>query len=337
MAQAQAQGIIETTAKQLRILAGSALQRLGYEVKHNSNYIDEILARDRFDERTGGRVVWRHDFKVVLRWDQEAVDKMQVTVQITEAKGSGTLSECQKRCAAIITELRKDALRARELEKSREKSTAYGSARWCSEEDLRAADYLVKTVDSKRLLMGKSSNGEYIQIPERSTHAHAIVCGRTGVGKSRGFFIPQLIERTGSSMIVTEATPGPETGELYELTSGWRKNAGHNIYCFNLSDLSSHRINPIDRVRQAPGTKKMQAAERLADLIILNGEREGSRIDPTWDRSEKLLLVPLILHAAAEDPQYGHMGALRWLLLSGADEFAKHISKQSVTSCARGI
>jgi type IV secretory pathway TraG/TraD family ATPase VirD4 len=53
-------------------------------------------------------------------------------------------------------------------------------------------------------------------------------------------------------MIVTEATPGYEAGELYKLTSGWRKLAGHQIYCFNPSDMTSHRINPIDRIRQAP-------------------------------------------------------------------------------------
>jgi hypothetical protein len=31
-------------------------------------------------------------------------------------------------------------------------------------------------------------------------------------------------------MIVTEATPGFEDGELYKLTAGWRKMAGHQIW-----------------------------------------------------------------------------------------------------------
>jgi len=73
-------------------------------------------------------------------------------------------------------------------------------------------------------------------------------------------------------MVVTEATPGYEPGELYQLTAGWRQMAGHKIYCFNASDLTSHRINPIDRVRRAPEEMKAQLAEKLADLVILNGE-----------------------------------------------------------------
>ena len=93
-------------------------------------------------------------------------------------------------------------------------------------------------------------------------------------------------------MIVTEATPGYEAGELYKLTSGWRKIAGHQIYCFNPSDMTSNRINPIDRVRRAPEEEKANLAEKLADLIIMNGESGESRGDQTWSRSEKLLLIP---------------------------------------------
>lgn len=124
-------------------------------------------------------------------------------------------------------------------------------------------------------------------------------------------------------MIVTEATPGSEDGELYALTSGWRQMAGHKIYCFNPSDMSSHRINPIDRIRRAPDEEKAAIAEKLADLVVMNGESAEGRGDQTWNRSEKLLLTPLLLHAAAGDPKRGHFGALRWLLAEGPKELAK--------------
>jgi type IV secretion system protein VirD4 len=128
-------------------------------------------------------------------------------------------------------------------------------------------------------------------------------------------------------MIVTEATPGYEPGELYTLTSGWRKIAGHEVYCFNPADLTSNRINPIDRIRRAPDWMKTELAEKLADLIIMNGESSEQKGEQTWNRSEKLLLTPLILHAAAGDPKYGHFGALRWLLLRGPDRLAKVLEK----------
>ncbi|MFN8658161.1 MAG: type IV secretory system conjugative DNA transfer family protein [Candidatus Obscuribacterales bacterium] len=68
--------------------------------------------------------------------------------------------------------------------------------------------------------------------------------------------MPNLIERLGSNMIVTEATPGWEAGKLYTLTAGWRKQASHTIYSFNPADMSSTRINPIDRVKMASPAEK---------------------------------------------------------------------------------
>jgi type IV secretory pathway TraG/TraD family ATPase VirD4 len=59
-------------------------------------------------------------------------------------------------------------------------------------------------------------------------------------------------------MVVTEATPGYEDGELYKLTSGWRKMAGHKVYCFNPSDMSINRINPIDRIRRSTRRRKAE-------------------------------------------------------------------------------
>ncbi len=66
--------------------------------------------------------------------------------------------------------------------------------------------------------------------------------------------------------------------------------AGHKIYCFNPADPTSHRINPIDGIRKAPEVLKTQAAEKLADLVIMNGESSEQKTEQTWNRSEKLLL-----------------------------------------------
>ncbi|MDZ4838292.1 MAG: type IV secretory system conjugative DNA transfer family protein [Candidatus Melainabacteria bacterium] len=315
-------GIVETNAQDFPVLAVNVLDRLGYQVSRASKQLDQILAVERLDEQIG-RDWWRHEYRVVVRWRRTARDDMLVAIEIEEKKGSGTQSDCQKRCDQILLELQKDARRASEAKEHKEPSTLYGAARWGTVDELKTAGYIQPKADSKRLIIGRTNDKQYIQVPELWTHAHALVCGRTGVGKSRGFFIPQLIERLGTSMVVTEATPGYETGELYKLTAGWRKLAGHKIYCFNASDLTSHRINPIDRVRRAPEEMKSQLAEKLADLIIMNGESSEAKHEQTWNRSEKLLLIPLILHAAAGPKEHGHFGALRWLLLTGPDRLAK--------------
>jgi len=321
--QIQDSGIVETTYKEFPVLAVNVLERLGYHVSRASKQLDQILATERLDEQVG-RDMWRHEYRVVLRWRKTSDGNgVLVSVEMSEHKGGGSLSDCQKRCDKLLLELQRDSERVRETSSDKEQNTSYGAARWGTEQECRSAGYFLKQPDPKRLIIGKTASGDYLQVPEMLTYAHALVCGRTGVGKSRGFFIPQLIERTGTNMIVTEATPGYEAGELYKLTSGWRKLAGHQVYCFNPSDMTSHRINPIDRIRIAPQELKAGLAEKLADLVIMNGETSEGKSDQTWNRSEKLLLIPLLMHAAASDPKYGHFGALRWLLLEGPDRLAK--------------
>ncbi|HEY9788207.1 MAG TPA: type IV secretory system conjugative DNA transfer family protein [Candidatus Obscuribacterales bacterium] len=326
-------GIVRASLNDFPVLAVNVLDRLGYQVSRASKQLDQILAVEHLNEQVG-RDWWRHEYRVVLRWNPTGASDILVTINIEERKGSGTQSECQDRCDRILIELQRDADRAAAAKKHKQPNTAYGAARWGTPDELRTAGYVQQKADPKRLIIGRTPDSRYLQVPERWTHAHALVCGRTGVGKSRGFFIPQLIERLGTSMIVTEATPGYEAGELYKLTSGWRKMAGHEIYCFNPSDMASHRINPIDRIRRAPEELKAQLAEKLADLVILNGEPSEGKYEQTWNRSEKLLLIPLILHAAASEPKFGHFGALRWLLLTGPTRLAE-VLRDSPSMVAR--
>ncbi|MBS1992686.1 MAG: type IV secretory system conjugative DNA transfer family protein [Cyanobacteria bacterium SZAS LIN-3] len=332
MIQVQGTGIVQTKLSDFPVLAVTVLDRLGYRISRASKQLDQIVASERVDERIG-RDVWRHDYRVVMRWDLEG-DGIFVTVDLEERVGSASTFECQERCDAIFAELHKDAKRAERTASHKEKSTAYGAAKWGTEDELLKKGYFLDAVDPKRLIIGKTTEGKYIQVPEYWSHAHALICGRTGVGKSRGFFIPQLIERIATSMVVTEATPGYETGELYHLTSGWRKMAGHQIYSFNPADMTSNRINPIDSVRWAPPDEKASRAEKLADLVIMNGESSEVKNEQTWNRSEKLLLIPLILHAAAGEPELGHFGALRWQLLQGPDYVGK-ILKRSPSDVAQ--
>lgn len=319
-------GIVDTTSKELPVLAVNVLDRLGYTVSRASRQLDQVLAYERLDEKIG-RDWWHHEYRVVLRWTEAQTSGVIVDVEVVEKKGGGTLQDCKLRCDTILLRLQDDATRAKKVASKRAKSTVHGGASWGDESALRQAGYIRGKPEPGRLIIGRTEQGEYISTPELVSHAHAIVCGRTGVGKSRGFFIPNLIERLGTNMIVTEATPGYEQGELYTLTSGWRRLAGHQIYSFNPADMSSTRINPLDRVRGAPPDQKAKEAEKLAELIIMNGEQEGARVDPTWDRSEKQLLTSLILHSAASDPEVGHIGAIRWLLLAGVQRVRDTLAK----------
>ncbi|MCA9801751.1 MAG: type IV secretory system conjugative DNA transfer family protein [Cyanobacteria bacterium HKST-UBA02] len=214
--------------------------------------------------------------------------------------------------------MQQDARRAQVIDQRREKPTTHGAARWADLNDLDRAGYLETKVDPGRTLLTKVDS-QFVSVPQRETYKHALVCGRTGVGKSSGFFIPNLIERLGTNMLVTEAIPEEdELGELYSLTAGWRQLAGHAIYSFNPADMTSTRINPIDSVRYAPKRKMTGMAKKIAELII-SAHGDTQRADKTWDLSEKQLLYPLILHAAASPPDQGHFGYIRSLLMKGVD------------------
>lgn len=312
-------GLVAVEPNDMAELVTSTLERLGYQNIRYAKLRAEFTAVDKSRELIDTDY-WQHHYRLRVSWKPSS-DGSLVKVQIEEKEGSGTAAECKQRADEIISALQEDADQAKQVSEWQQPTDIHGSARWADDEDLLEANLITPVIDSKRLLLTPYGNSLYLQLPEHSTYQHAIVCGRTGVGKSTGFIIPNLIERTGVSMIVTEATPGEnEQGELYSLTSGLRAKAGQHIYSFNPSDLTSTRINPIDLVRMAGEEKKTDAAEKLAALVITNASAEGTRVDPTWDQSEKLLLTSLILHAASIDENFGHIGFIRWMLLSGIKE-----------------
>ena len=310
----ETKGIVPVKPNEMAELVTGTLERLGYQNIRYAKLRAEFTAADK-----GKQLIdtdhWYHNYRLRLSW-KPASEGSLVTVKIEEKEGSGTAAECEQRADEIILALQDDSEQAKEVSEWYESTDIHGSAKWADEDDLLESNLITPIVDSKRLLLTPYSNNLFLQLPEHSTYQHAIVCGRTGVGKSTGFIIPNLIERTGISMIVTEATPGEnEQGELYSLTSGFRAKAGQHIYSFNPSDLTSTRINPIDLVRISDEQSKNDAAEKLAALIITNAAGDSTRVDPTWDQSEKLLLTSLILHAASIDENFGHIGFIRWIIL----------------------
>lgn len=322
VAKYQTQGFVMVEPNSMAELVTSTLDRLGYRNIRFAKIRAEFTAIDK-DKELIYTDYWTYEYRLRLSWEPKS-NGSKVTVRMQEKEGSGTDDDCKNRAIEIIDSLKKDANQAELVKSWYQPSQIHGSAKWAQEDDLIEKKLITPYVNSNRLLLAPYDKNLYLQLPELSTYKHAIVCGRTGVGKSTGFFIPNLIERDDISMIVTEATPGEKNNsELYNLTAGYRKNAGQSIYQFNPTDLTSHRINPIDVIRIASTEQKSDAAEKLAALLITNASKENARVDPTWDQSEKLLLTSLILHTSAIEKESGHMGFIRWLMLSGVKEILK--------------
>jgi len=291
------------------ILVETTLSRLGCkDFKYNKTY-RQITAKDT--ERYPGRNNWTIEYEILIRYNK-IENGTSFEISITDSRNQWSQTFCDARLIMIREGLAEDAQVERE---ESEPSTAYGSARWATEKDLRAAGYISSNPEPTQLLIAPWERKELIAINREQTNWHALICGPTGAGKSSGFFIPNLLSRTGTSAIVTEATAGFEPPELYMKTAGWRASKGHKIYFFNPSDMASTRINPLDSVGKAAMHLQTSIAEGLADLVVLNTSPAGShRGDPVWDKSEKQLLTIFIMHVVAKDPSLAHFGGIRKLL-----------------------
>jgi type IV secretion system protein VirD4 len=204
--------------------------------------------------------------------------------------------------------------------------TTYGTAHWAQIEDLEKEGFVCTDYEPKRLVLGKSDDGRLLAAPADLTVKHAVVAGPTGSGKTSRVLIPNLLKRTQSSVIITEATAGAEKPDLYAKTSGYRKAQGSTVYYFNPDDLHSDRINPIDQI------KTVDDVIVLSELIFANTTKdEGGSGPQFWADSEKQLLTSLLLHGSSQQASLADVRL--WLTLGS--EGMKEVLTQSPVEKAR--
>jgi type IV secretion system protein VirD4 len=185
-------------------------------------------------------------------------------------------------------------------------------------------------------LLGRFGD-RYITVPQKITDAHAAVMGPSGAGKSTGLLIPNLIERCGTSMIVTEATNRlNEQADIFKKTAGFRKTMGHQIYWFNPTLMSSTKLNPLDVITNAEPNLRIVQAQKIAHLIVQNSHGKSGGIDSHWDKAAYLLLISLLMQIVEgiDDPKYKHIGTVLELLRLGPDQLNEYI-KNSTSKRAR--
>ena len=285
--------IIEVAPADFARLTVNALKTLGYKPDMHDRYDNKLIYYDAYDE-TYGAESWRCMYQALLFWT-ELENAIELTIQVREKNyGDDHLDICVQRVDEIWNEIKKTIDRAKTL---KPKDQPY-KAKFARIQDLNTTDFMVVSDGSPhsdistKFILGKLDK-QTIALTDRMVHRHVLVCGPTGSGKSMSIFIPNLINRTGTSAIVTEAVAGNGTPVLYGNTAGWRAKAGHEIIYFNPGDLTSSRINPIDQV------KKFDDAQHLAHLIVSNTTAESHMGDQVWSQSETHLLQSLLLHVAS--------------------------------------
>lgn len=281
-------------------IIGSALRKLGYSEIHLD--LDQFQITVKYKDREQKQAhTYQYEYDILITWLPAHPDT-QVTVEVKEAKSSWQIDACQERLEQILNEISAAAIRFKEGQKFIKPSTLYGDGRFATREEV-----LAKTSAQRKLYLGVMENQE-VTVPERQYQRHTLVCGPTGSGKTWSIFIPNLIFKTDTSAIVTEARSGSEDGHLYLHTAGYRESTGHTIYHFDPEHMWSTRINPVDQA------KDPLTATHIASLIMENTSLDTHAGDQIWETSERLLLTALILDANTRNE---HLGYVRWLLREG--------------------
>ena len=155
----------------------------------------------------------------------------------------------------------------------------HGDARWATEEDIRKA----KLREKQGMLLGKDKKGLLVA----GGYQHALLFAPTGSGKGVGFVIPNLLY-WDNSVVVHDIKL-----ENYELTSGYRKKLGQEVYVWSPADPdgNTHCYNPIDWISEKPG-QMVDDVQKIGNLILPEKE--------FWNNEARSLFVGGVLYLLAD-------------------------------------
>jgi type IV secretion system protein VirD4 len=155
--------------------------------------------------------------------------------------------------------------------------TTYGSARWASFQDIRAAGHVTEA----GVFLGRVGR-QYLR---HDGPEHVMAFAPTRSGKGVGLVIPSLLGWTGSTVV------HDIKGENWQLTAGWRQRFSHCLL-FNPTDVRSARYNPLLEVRR--GKDEVRDVQNIADVLV---DPEGALERRNhWEKTSHSLLVGAILH-----------------------------------------
>lgn len=160
---------------------------------------------------------------------------------------------------------------------SKQESITYGSARWASEKDIKAAGLY----SGEGVVLGIDKQGRYLT---DNGDRHVKVFAPTRSGKGVGIVIPTLLTWPESVLVFDPK------GENWECTAGYRSKFSDVIY-FNPTDLRSAHFNPLLEVRK--GTSEVKDVQNIADMIV---DPDGKGNTDHWAKTGHSLLVGAILH-----------------------------------------
>jgi type IV secretion system protein VirD4 len=144
---------------------------------------------------------------------------------------------------------------------SSSRSTAlHGAARFATRRDLEKQGLLKDSPDG--IVVGKFGK----KLIRLSGQQFVILAAPTRSGKGVGVVIPNLLEYQGSIVVLDIKQ------ENFDLTSGWRKSQGQEIFLFNpfAEDRRTHRWNPLSYISPDPAFR-ISDIQSIAAMLYPDG------------------------------------------------------------------
>ena len=147
------------------------------------------------------------------------------------------------------------------LYKLRSDRNIHGRARFAGMLDLANKGFLKQKDDG--IVVGQQ-NGKLLRLAGQQ---FVILAAPTRSGKGVGVVIPNLLDYKESAVVLDIKQ------ENFDLTSGWRRSIGHEIYLFNpfAEDRRSHRWNPLTYVSSDPSFR-VSDLQAIAAMLYPDGD-----------------------------------------------------------------
>jgi type IV secretion system protein VirD4 len=200
---------------------------------------------------------------------------------------------------------------------ARQHAGLHGTAHWASKAEIRAAGLIPEP--------GKKGEGVYIggwedqetgdiHYLRHNGPEHVAAAAPTRSGKGVGLVIPTCLSWT-SSMVLND-----RKGELWNLTAGWRKEAGNIVMKFNpsspmLDDDDCVAFNPLDEIRVCTPSE-VGDTQNVTTIIV---DPKGEGLADHWTKTAFAFLTGTVLHEIYKARAEGRTASLYDVLFAITD------------------
>lgn len=180
----------------------------------------------------------------------------------------------------------------------------HGTSRWGKFEEIIDGQALSKNnkftknnpvkslkVDNGLILGKVPDKNELLIMPKNTSidNRNVIVLGSSGSGKGQSYVLPNLINNSEETMIVTDPK-----GELYRDTAKLKRDQGYEVYQIDFINFLEGGYNPLDYVNDD------QDAQQIAKTIAKNSAKDGK--EDFFQVEGQRLLTALIIYCKHEYP-----------------------------------